>query len=313
VVAATGLSAPVRSGRGDPRRGPRRTVGQRFWTPYLFLLPGLLLFAGMFVWPAVIALQMSLSSYRIVTPVTFVGLRNFARLAGDPQFHHAVVNTFAFMAMYLPFAVILPLFLAMLVNRTLRGIQFFRAVYYLPVVTSMVAVAVAWRYLLSREGVLNWLLSLLGTGPIDFLLDSRWALPALAVVEGWKNLGLFMVIYLAALQAVPREQLEAAAVDGAGRLSRLWYVVLPAILPFVSVTATLGMLESTRSFESIYVLTRGGPQDSTLTLGYYIWHTAFEKYDIGYASAAGLFLWLVMVVLAVANQLLGRRRRGVSR
>jgi putative chitobiose transport system permease protein len=154
---------------------------------------------------------------------------------------------------------------------------------------------------------------LLGTGPIDFLLDSRWALPALAVVEGWKNLGLFMVIYLAALQAVPREQLEAAAVDGAGRLSRLWYVVLPAILPFVSVTATLGMLESTRSFESIYVLTRGGPQDSTLTLGYYIWHTAFEKYDIGYASAAGLFLWLVMVVLAVANQLLGRRRRGVSR
>lgn len=303
-MAATGLVTRTRR----PRHGPRRVVGQRFWTPYLFMLPGLLLFALMFGWPAVISLQMSVSSYRIVTPVSYVGLDNFVRLAGDPQFHHAIANTFAFMAMFLPFAVVLPLFLAMLVNRPLRGIQAFRAAYYLPVVTSMVAVAVAWRYLLSQEGVVNWLLSLVGLGPIDFLLDTHWALPALTAVEGWKNMGLFMVIYLAALQGVPREHLEAATVDGAGAARRLWHIVLPAILPYVTVTLTLGMLESTRSFESIYVLTRGGPQDSTLTLGYYIWHTAFEKYDVGYASAAGLVLWLIMIVLALVNQRLTRRK-----
>lgn len=293
-----------------PRHGPRRVVGQRFWTPYLFMLPGLVLFALMFGWPAVISLQMSVSSYRIVAPVSYVGLQNFVRLATDPQFHHAIGNTFLFMAMFLPFAVVLPLFLAILVNRRLPGIHAFRAAYYLPVVTSMVAVAVAWRYLLSQEGVLNWLLSLAGLGPIDFLLDTHWALPALAIVEGWKNMGLFMVIYLAALQGVPHEQLEAATVDGAGAARRLWHIVLPAILPYVTVTLTLGMLESTRSFESIYVLTRGGPQDSTLTLGYYIWHTAFEKYDVGYASAAGLVLWLIMIVLALANQRLTHRRDG---
>lgn len=307
-MAATGFTAPTAPVRRDRRAGPRRVVGQRFWTPYLFMLPGLLLFAFMFAWPAVISLQMAVSSYRIVTPITFVGARNFVQLATDPQFHHALANTFAFMLMFLPFAVILPLFLAMLVNNKLRGIQFFRAAYYLPVVTSMVAVAVAWRYLLSREGVLNWLLSLVGLGPIDFLLDTSWALPALAIVEGWKNIGLFMVIYLAALQGVPREQLEAAAVDGAGAIRRFWHIVVPAILPFVTVTLTLGMLESTRSFESIYVLTRGGPQDSTLTLGYYIWHMAFEKYDIGYASAAGLVLWALMIGLALLNQRLTRRR-----
>ncbi|WP_163505977.1 carbohydrate ABC transporter permease [Fodinicola acaciae] len=303
-MAATGLIPRVRR----PRHGPRRVVGQKAWTPYLFMLPGLLLFALMFGWPAFISLQMSVSSYRIVTPVRYVGLDNFLRLAADPQFHHAIGNTFLFMAMFLPFAVVLPLFLAMLVNRRLRGIHAFRAAYYLPVVTSMVAVAVAWRYLLSQEGVVNWLLSLVGLGPIDFLLDTHWALPALAVVEGWKNMGLFMVIYLAALQGVPREHLEAATVDGAGAARRLWHIVLPAILPYVTVTLTLGMLESTRSFESIYVLTRGGPQDSTLTLGYYIWHTAFEKYDVGYASAAGLVLWLIMIGLALANQRLTRRR-----
>lgn len=295
-------------GGAATRGGPRRVVGQRALTPYLFMLPGLALFAAMFAWPAFISLQMAVSSYRIVTPVTFVGLRNFMQLANDPQFHHALTNTFVFMGLFLPWAVILPLFLALLVNRRLPGIHAFRVAYYLPVVTSMVAVAVAWRYLLSREGVLNWLLSLVGLGPIDFLLDTDWALPALATVEGWKSMGLFMILYLAGLQGVPREQIEAATVDGANAARRLWHVVLPALLPYISVTLTLGMLEATRSFESIYVLTRGGPQDSTLTLGYYIWSTAFERYEIGYASAAGLVLWALMIVLAVLNQRLTRQR-----
>lgn len=289
---------------------PARVIGQHPAVPYLFLLPGLVLLGVMFAWPAFISAQLSVSSYRIVTPISYVGARNFVRLAGDPQFHHALLNTGAFLLMFLPFAVVFPLLLAMLVNRPLRGIKAFRAAYYLPVVTSMVAVAVAWRYLLDREGALNWLLSLVGLGPIDYLLNTHWALPALALVEGWKDTGLFMMLYLAALQGVPRDHLEAATVDGAGPVRRLWHIVLPAILPYISVTLTLGMLEAMRSFESVYVLTRGGPQDATMTLGYYVWHTAFENYDLGYASAAGLVMWAIMIVLALANQWLTRRRDG---
>jgi putative chitobiose transport system permease protein len=306
TAMTTASSRPARRERNRAR--PRLAIGQRRITPYLFMLPGLVLFAAMYAWPAVITLQLSVSEYRIVTPITFVGLENFARLLADPQFHNAVVNTFLFLVMFLPFAVVFPLLLAMLVNRQIPGIAFFRAAYYLPVITSMVAVAVTWRHLLSQEGVANWLLSLVGLGPIDFLLNTTWALPALAVVEGWKNIGLFMMIYLAGLQSVPHEHIEAAIMDGAGAVRRLWHIVIPAILPFISVTLTLGMLEAMRSFESIYVLTRGGPQDSTMTLGYYIWHTAFERYDIGYASAAGLALWAIVIVLAVVNQWLTRRK-----
>lgn len=310
TAPATTPVAPAPSSiPGRPvRRGTRSTVGQRAWTPYAFMLPGLLLFAFMFAWPAVIAIQLAFSSYDIVSPVEFVGMANFERMAGDARFHRALINSVVFLLLYLPLAAVLPLFLAVLVNQRLRGIQAFRVLYYLPVITSMVAVAVAWRYVLSRQGVLNWLLDVFGVGPIAFLLDVSWALPSVVAVEGWKNMGLFMMIYLAGLQGVSRELLEAATLDGAGAWARLVHVVVPALLPYIAVTLTLGMLEAMRSFESIYVMTRGGPQDATLTLGYYIWSTAFERYEMGYASAVGLVLWTIMMILALVNLAVTRRR-----
>lgn len=288
--------------------GPRRVVGQRWFTPYLFMLPGLFFFVTMFAWPAVLAIQLAFAQYNIVSPPEFVGAANFLHLLDDPRFHIAVRNSFVFLLMFLPLCVVAPLFLAILVNQKLRGIQIFRITYYLPVITSMVAVAIAWRYVLSREGVINWVLSLFGAGPIQFLLDTQWALPTVVIVEAWKGMGLYMMLYLAGLQSVQPELLEAARVDGASWLRRLWHVIIPAILPFVAVTLTLAMLDAMRSFESIYMMTRGGPQDSTLTLGYYIWHLAFERYEMGYASTVGLVLWAIMIVLALLNQFVTRRR-----
>ncbi|MFX4272879.1 carbohydrate ABC transporter permease [Propionibacteriaceae bacterium Y1685] len=288
--------------------GPRRVVGQRWWTPYLFMLPGLFFFATMFAWPAVLAVQLAFARYSVASPPEFVGLANFATLLEDPRFHIALRNSFVFLIMFLPLCVVAPLFMAILVNQKLRGIQVFRVAYYLPVITSMVAVAIAWRFVMSRDGVINWLLSLIGVGPIGFLLDSHWALPSVVIIEAWKSLGLYMMLYLAGLQSVQPELLEAAKMDGASWLRRLWHVIVPAILPFVAVTLTLAMLDAMRSFESIYMLTRGGPQDSTLTLGYYIWHVAFERYDMGYASAVGLVLWAIMIILALLNQLVTRKQ-----
>ena len=271
-----------------------RVVGQHWYTPYVFMLPGLLFYAAMFAWPAAIAIQLAFSDYDIVHPVRFSGLDNFVRLAHDPRVWIALRNS--------------PLFLAMLVNLKLRAIQAFRMLYYLPVITSMVAVAVAWRYVFNREGVVNWLLGLFGAGPTDFLLDRHWALPTVVLLEAWKNAGLFMMIYLAGLQAVPADQLEAATIDGANAWQRLLHVVVPSLRPTFAVTLVLSMLEAMRAFESVYVLTRGGPLDSTLTLGYYIWSKAFEDYDMGYASAVGLLLWAIMIVLAGFNLLVTRRR-----
>ena len=210
--------------------------------------------------------------------------------------------------MFVPLSVVAPLFLAVLVDVKLRAVQAFRMLYYLPVITSMVAVTVVWRYVFDREGFVDWLLGLVGAGPIDFLLDRHWALPTVVLLEAWKNAGLFMMIYLAGLQAVPSEQVEAATIDGANGWQRLRHVVVPSLRPTFAVTLILSMLEAMRAFESVYVMTRGGPLDSTLTLGYYIWSKAFEDYDMGYASAVGFLLWAIMIVLAGFNLLVTRRR-----
>lgn len=303
----------VRSKRAKPNKFEHespRIAGQRWFTPYVFMLPGLVLFVFMFAWPAFISFQLSVSRYDIIHPISYVGLDNFARLFTDQRFHHALLNSFLFLIMYLPLAVVVPLLLAILVNRKIPGIQTFRVLYYLPVVTSMVAVAVAWRYVFSQEGVVSWMLTAGGLldKPVSFLLDPHWALPSVVLIEGWKSIGLYMMIYLAGLQAVPPELNEAAKVDGANALQRVWHITTPAMVPYIAVALTLGMLDSMRSFESIYVLTQGGPQDATLTLGYYVWQTAFQNYDMGYASAVGLVMWAIMIGLALLNQLVTRRR-----
>jgi len=194
----------------------------------------------------------------------------------------------------------------MLVNIKLPGIRIFRTLYYLPVITSMVAVAIAWRFLLNEQGVINWMLSLVGIPSTSFLLSTRWALPSVVLVEAWKGMGLYMMIYLAGLQAVSGELIEAAKLDGAGWIRRTWHVIVPGMRPVFAVTLTLGMLDAMRAFESVFVLTKGGPQDSTATLGFYIWETAFQKHEMGYASAVGLFLWAIMIALAFLNLLVTR-------
>lgn len=302
------VNVPTASGVIPRRGGPRRVVGQRWYTAALFLTPGLVLYATMFAWPAVIAGQLSLSSYDIVSPIRFIGGANFVAMGQDPRFWTALTNSLMFLVMLVPLTVAVPLLLALLVDKPMRGIQAFRVVYYLPVITSMVAVAVAWRYVFNREGVVNWLLGLVGLGPIDFLLSTTWALPTVVLLEAWKSMGLFMMIYLAGLQSIPAELMEAARVDGAGPWRRMRHVLIPGLLPTFAVTLTLSMLEAMRSFESIYVMTRGGPLDSTLTLGYYIWSTAFVDYDMGYASAIGIVLWAIMIIFAVGNLMLTRRR-----
>jgi putative chitobiose transport system permease protein len=312
-TAVADRPAPSAPRRQPVPRSRWRGQGTRpaLWTPWLFMLPGLVLFALFYVWPASQAVQLAFVDYDgIGTPVP-VSLANFARLFDDPRFHEALVNSFLYLLGMLPLAVLVPLLLAVLANQKIRGIQAFRAAVVMPVVVSMVAVAVTWKYVLDSEGVLSWLVTTLGISdePTAWLLDSGWALPCLIVIEGWKSMGLYMMIYLAGLQGISADLYEAAQLDGAGAWHRLTRITMPLLVPYMAVTSTLAMLDAMQVFTSVYVMTEGGPQDSTMSLGYYVWSKAFEDYDFGYASAVALVLFGIMVVLAVLNYQLTRERR----
>jgi putative chitobiose transport system permease protein len=289
---------------------PRRLIGQRWWTPYLFMLPGLALFGIFFAWPAVEAVELSFYKYDGLTTPTFIGWGNFTALLHDPRFWSATSNSLIFVVGLIPFCVVLPLFLAVLVNQKLRGIQAFRVMYYLPVITSTVAISVAWGYVFHQQGVINWALTSTGllNQPVQFLLSPHLAIFALILVEGWRSMGTYMMIYLAGLQAIPSELYEAATVDGAGAWARFRKITAPLIVPYFSVALTLEMLGAMQVFTTVYVMTRGGPEDHTLTLGYYIWSEGFQNYNFGYASAMGVVLWVVLILMALFNYRLTRGR-----
>jgi putative chitobiose transport system permease protein len=286
-----------------PQKVAGDVVGRPAWVPYLFLLPGLGFFAVFFAWPAVLAVETSFTNYSVINPLHWVGLDNYRELLTDPVFAHAIGHSFLIMIGLLPFSVVIPLLLAVLVNRKLRGMQLFRAVYFMPVVLSMVAVAVAWRYVFDDDGVLNWFLRVVGLtdGPVHFLLDPRWALASVILVEGWKGIGTYMMIFLAGLQSIPGDLQEAARMDGANAWQRLTRVTLPMLRPFVAVAITIELVNAMQVFTSVYVLTRGGPSNHTTTAGYYVWSQAFEHFRLGYASAAGVVVWVILIALALLN------------
>lgn len=282
----------------------------RWYVPYLFMAPIMVLFVVFFAWPAVLALQLAFYDYSVVNPTVWVGWDNFVRMMTDPRLGAAVVNSLLYLVGLLPLTVVVPLLLAVLLNQRLRAIGLYRFLYYLPVVTSMVAVAVAWQYVFHDLGILNWLLTSLGVidQPIQFLLDQDTAIWAIVLVEGWKSMGSYMLIYLAGLQAIPADLYEAAKIDGAGPVRRLLSVTVPLMVPYLLVTVTLEMQDAAQVFTSVFVLTAGGPADSTMSLGYYIWSLAFERFQMGYASAISLVLWLVLIGMAVLNYAVSRSR-----
>ncbi|HIT76160.1 MAG TPA: sugar ABC transporter permease [Candidatus Avipropionibacterium avicola] len=307
---SSGPAATVPSQAPRPQSRRRRLREFRWWVPYLFMAPILVLFAVFFAWPAVLALQLAFYDYSVVNPTVWVGWDNFARMMSDARLGQAALNSLVYLVGLLPLTVVIPLLLAVLLNQKLRAIGVYRFLYYLPVVTSMVAVAVAWRYVFHDLGMINWMLTSIGLidQPVQFLLDQDSAIWALILVEGWKSMGSYMLIYLAGLQAIPSDLYEAARIDGAGPVRRLRHVTVPLMAPYLLVTLTLEMQDATQVFTSIYVLTGGGPADSTLSLGYYIWSLAFEHFQMGYASAISLVLWLVLIVMAVGNYAVSKSR-----
>lgn len=272
---------------------------------YLFLLPAIVLLGIFFYYPMLSAFYYSLCDYGIFTSMEFIGLGNYARLLRDPIFIKAAGNMLLYYIGIVPSLVILPLLLASLVNRKLKGMYFFRLTYYLPYITSMVAVAIVWQFMYHPQGLVNNLLQALGlfkgSEPINWLFNSKTALWAVVVMEVWKAAGYYMLIYLAALQSVPHELKESAYLDGANGFQVFWHVTLPSIRPTMVVAFILASMSALKTFTSVYVMTGGGPLNSTMTLSMYIYNKGFVDMEMGYASAIGIVLWVVLMVLSFMN------------
>ena len=267
-------------------------------TAWLFLTPALVLLAIFVFYPISYLFYLSFTTGSFTTEgVQWTGLRNYLRLLVNPDFWQVIGNTIYFtIATVIP-SLILPLIIAVLLNRAIALRGLLRTVYFLPSITSLVAVGLGFRWLFQNQGPVNELLTNLGFTPIPWLNSTVWAMPVLILLSTWQQIGFNMVVFLAGLQAIPQMRYEAAELDGADNFAKFWYITLPGLRPTLLFTTITTLIFTLRSFEQVYVVTGGGPLNSTNLLVYYIYQEAFARFDFGYAAAAATVLLLVTLVL----------------
>ncbi len=280
---------------------------------WAFLTPALLLITVFFFLPVIAALLLSFTDFDIyalgdLNRLRFIGFNNYQQLLQSPLFWTALANTFYFVMIGGPLSVAVSLSAALLVNsRLTRFPSLFRTLFFLPVVTTLVAVAVVWRYLYHpRYGLINYGLSLLGVEPIDWLGDPHWAMPALILMAIWKNFGFNMIIFIAGMQNIPVTLYEAAQIDGAGAWRQFRYITLPLLGPTFLLVALMTVIGYFQVFAEPYVMTQGGPANSTVSIVLLMYEEGFRWWNMGYASAIA-FMLFALILAATALQLRLRR------
>ncbi len=288
----------------------RRSSARTTLTAYLFMLPFLLLLATYHFWPVLFGTFLAFTKYNVISPPQWVGLNNFRELRGDEQFWGGVLNSLKYLAV-VPFIQLIAIGVALLVNRPLPGIGFFRTAYYVPVVTSFAVVGLMWTWMYQQEGPVNWVLTHLGLmgEPRSLLNNPVTAIFAVMFVTLWKGIGYYMVLYLAGLQNIPRELEEAAVIDGASRWQVFWHITLVGLRPTLLVCSLLSTISAVKVFEEIFVMTQGGPAGSTYTAMYYVYNKAFQDFSYGQAAAAGLVVAAISLLLGAVNFKLTRGGR----
>jgi multiple sugar transport system permease protein len=300
------------SARSAPNRsvGPRRTTARRApgrvrrtFVAWAFCGPFIALFATFGVWPVFSSLSMSVTDITardIRTPfgVNFVGVAHYTALFGDPTFRRAALNTLYFVAVGIPLTMIIALTIAVALNSGIRRAKgLFRVGYFAPVVTSVVAIAVVWRYLYEPDGMINSVLGVAGIHGPDWLNDPNWSMPALILMAVWRHFGIPMVIFLAGLQSVPADLLEAARVDGASRWQAFRGITLPLLRPTTLVVAVLLSIGYLQFFEEPFVMTSGGPLGSTTSISYY----AYEQFGFGNYGMASAASYVLVAAIALLS------------
>ena len=295
---------------------PRRP-SQRSFAGWWFVATALIVIGVFFFLPVLAALAMSVTDFDIYAladwrNLRFVGFGNYVRLLETPLFWQALWNTLYFVIVGVPLSIVASLGAALLLNSRLAKFHgFFRTALFAPVVTTLVAVAVIWRYLFNtRYGFLNYALSGIGIRPIDWLGDPHWAMPAIILFAVWKSFGYNMVILLAGLQGIPQELYEAARIDGASAPRQFRYITLPMLAPMLAMVGILTIAGYFQLFAEPYVMTQGGPLQSTVSVLYFMYEEGFKWWNLGSASAVAFILFLI--IFAVTLVQLRVSRRGIA-
>jgi len=265
-----------------------------------FILPAFLGTLVFIIIPIFISFGLGFVKWDLISPPEFVGVKNYLDLFSEDLFYKVLWNTFYYAALTALFSIIIPLILAYALDRKIKGATFFKTAYFLPYVTPMIVIAIVWAWIFDPNyGILNWLLGL--GDSVKWLYDEKFAMPALIIVSVWKNIGYNMIIFLAGLQAIPESVNEACEIDGATGAKRFFHVTLPLLTPtlfFVSIMTVIGAFQV---FDLIYLMTEGGPENSTMIMVYWLFKQAFEYFNIGKASAIAYILFIIILLLTLAQ------------
>jgi multiple sugar transport system permease protein len=269
---------------------------------YWFVTPAMVLFLIFTVLPVVAAFFLSFTSYDILTPVKWVGLFNYERLLTDELFKRGIANVMYYALLYVPSMIVLALSLALALNRPMAGMTFFRALYYLPAVTSSIAASTVWSWMLQKNyGVVNQALAVFGIQGPNWLSSSDTAMYAIVIVTLWQGLGGNIIIYLAGLKGVPSYLYEAAALDGANGYQQFWYITVPALRTTTFFVLFMSLIGAFQLFDQAYVMTQGGPGYATTTAVYQIYSNGFTQLRMGYASAQAFVLAIAIMAVSFIN------------
>lgn len=285
-------------------------IGHRFKKSdrngYLFVLPYVIYFLAFVAYPLVFSIILMFHRWNIVTPMEWIGLKNFVRMVHDPLFFKSVGNTLIFLVIHIPLQIIVALGFAVLLNSKMKFRNVYRAVYFMPVVVSGVVVTILWQQLYSYDyGVLNSIFTSLGLPRVPWLVNASFAMPSIAIMATWKNVGIYIVLFLVGLQNIPGELYEAANLDGATRVKQFLHVTLPILNPTIVAIVVLSTIGGFSLFIEPYVLTGGGPMQSTLSTMLYIYNQAFYFDHMGYAATLGIvFAMIIMVVVLVQRKVI---------
>jgi multiple sugar transport system permease protein len=277
------------------RSHPVRQIKWGKWLGYVFIAPWLLSFLMFDAIPIVSGFYHSFSKWNAIGEAQFLGWANYSEaLTRDPLFWTSVWNTLYYIGASVPSGIILAFSIALMLNANIRGQGLYRTLFYLPSVVPVVAAVIVWIFIFeTRRGILNWVLELVGLQPVRWLSDPNWAMPALIIMSLW-GFGATMIIFLAGLQNIPEELYEAAEVDGAGFLQRLWKITVPLMTPTIFFTLIMNLVGAFQAFANAFIMTGGGPHNATLLYMLHLYTNAFSYFRMGYASALAVMLFVVV-------------------
>jgi multiple sugar transport system permease protein len=282
-----------------------RKTGKRSRTkllPYLLVSPYLLFVSVFVLFPVLFCLFLTFHKWNIIAPMQFAGIDNYSRLFQDRLFWKAIGNTLKFLLLHIPLQLVLSLALAWLLNQKIRAVSFFRASFFMPVIVSGVVVTILWQQLLGYDsGLINKLLMTIGLHKVGWLVDPDMAIYSIAIMATWKNVGLYVILFLIGLQTVPPQYYEAAELDGASRWQQFYHITLPMINPTIFMVVILSTIGGFSLFIEPYIMTGGGPLNTTLSAVLYIYKQAFQYYNMGYSATLGFF-YAIMIMTVVVLQ-----------